>query len=88
MKILWTGQFKKDYKRVKKQDKDLAALRVVIETLAARQPLPPRYRDHKLLGRWRNYRECHIEGDWLLIYALTSEALTLERTGSHAELFE
>ena len=62
-------------------------LRSIIEKLAAGQQLPPEYRDHKLVGQWRDCRECHLAGDWLLIYRSAEGILTLERTGSHSELF-
>lgn len=87
MNIVWTGQFKKDYKRVKKQGKDLNDLRFVVAMLARRQSLPPKHRDHNLSGRWHKHRECHITPDWLLIYRITVNDLILERTGSHPELF-
>jgi mRNA interferase YafQ len=87
LNIVWKGQFKKDYKRVKKQGKSLADLRSVIETLAARRPLLPKHRDHTLRGRWNEHRECHVTPDWLLIYRIDGEDLILERTGSHSELF-
>ncbi len=86
--IFWTGQFKKDYKRIKKQGKGLTDLRSVIEMLARRQPLPPKYRAHGLSGRWHKHRECHIAPDWLLIYRIAGKDLILERTGSHSELFK
>jgi mRNA interferase YafQ len=86
LNIVWKGQFKKDYKRAKKQGKNLADLRSVIETLAKRQPLPPKNRDHDLFGSWNKHRECHITPDWLLIYRIDGEDLILERTGSHSEL--
>ena len=87
MNIVWTGQFKKDYKRAKKQDKDIDKLRFVIELLAQRKPLPEKYRDHKLTGYSKEHRDCHIEPDWLLIYRFDVDDLILERTGSHSDLF-
>jgi len=66
----------------------MTVLRSVIERLAAGQRLPSEYRDHKLLGQWRGSRECHLAGDWLLIYRCAEAILTLERTGSHSELFQ
>lgn len=87
MNLVWTGRFKKDYKRVKKQGKSLADLRSIVEMLAAGTPLPPKNRDHNLCGRWTEHRECHIAPDWLLIYRIDGEDLILERTGSHSELF-
>ena len=87
MSIVWTGQFKKDYKRAKKQKKDIDKLRFVIESLAQRKPLPAKYRDHKLTSYSKEHRDCHIESDWLLIYCFDSDDLILERTGSHSDLF-
>ncbi|BBO83325.1 hypothetical protein DSCO28_38910 [Desulfosarcina ovata subsp. sediminis] len=77
MKIHYTTQFKKDYKRIKKQNKDLSKLRTVIEKLSSKHILEQSYRDHPLSGKWKDHRDCHIEPDWLLIYRITSEC---ERT--------
>lgn len=87
MSIVWTGPFKKDYKRARKQNRDISKLRCVIELLAQRRPLPAKCRDHKLTGYSKEHRDCHIEPDWLLIYRFDGEDLILERTGSHSELF-
>ncbi len=88
MNIHYTTQFKKDYKRIKRQNKDLHKLESVIKVLLNEQKLDPRYKDHPLTGNWKNHRDCHIEPDWLLIYSRDDENLYLERTGSHAELFK
>ncbi len=88
MNILYTTQFKKDYKRIKRQNKDLDKLRYVINRLASGEELETRYRDHTLSGRWSGHRDCHIEPDWLLIYMVQGDNLHLERTGSHSELFK
>lgn len=87
MNIVWTGQFKKDYKRAKKQNKDIDKLRSVIELLIQRKPMPAKYRDHKLTGYSKEHRDCHIESDRLLIYRFDGDDLILERTGSHSDLF-
>ncbi len=87
-RIARTTQFKRDVKRMKKRGKSLEKLRAIVEQLASGQTLSPQHRDHSLHGKYKNYRECHIEPDWLLIYRLTSEELLLVRTGSHADLFE
>jgi mRNA interferase YafQ len=63
LNIKYTTQFKKDYKRLKKQNKDLNKLRVAIEKLASGNKLEPRYRDHHLVGNWSGHRDCHIESD-------------------------
>ena len=88
MNIHYTTQFKKDYKRISKQNKDLSKIRDVIEKLVAGQLLEPKYHDHQLSGNWKGHRDCHIEPDWLLIYRVTGDDLYLERTGSHSELFK
>jgi mRNA interferase YafQ len=49
--------------------------------------LPIKNRNHKLKGNFKDYWECHIEPDWLLIYKLTSTEVILARTGTHADLF-
>ena len=88
MNIHYTTQFKKDYKRIKKQNKDLSKLRTVIEKLADGQLLEPKYHDHQLSGNWKGHRDCHIEPDWILIYRISVDDLYLERTGSHSDLFK
>lgn len=88
MILHYTTQFKKDYKRIKKQNKDLAKLRALLEKLVTGQLLEPKYKDHQLSGNWEGHRDCHLESDWLLIYRITTDNLYLERTGSHSELFK
>jgi mRNA interferase YafQ len=55
-------------------------------------PLPPEYKDHALRGEWADHRECHIGGDFLLIYQLRDdgpdEMVVFVRAGTHADLFE
>lgn len=87
MRLIYSSQFKKDFKRIKSQGKDISQLELVIEKLLNNEQLDIKYRDHKLVGRWKNFRDCHIEPDWILIYKLTDSALFLERTGSHSDLF-
>ena len=88
MNLHYTTQFKKDFKRIKKQNKDPSKLRTVIEKLVAGQFLEPKFRDHQLSGNWKGHRDCHIEPDWILIYRITADSLYLERTGSHSDLFK
>lgn len=88
MKIKYTSQFKKDYKKVQKQNKDIKKLQVIIENLQAKQKLDEKLVDHSLSGEWKKYRECHIASDWLLIYKIEDDFLVLARTGSHADLFK
>jgi mRNA interferase YafQ len=83
-----SNQFKKDLKRSLKRGKDPEKLKAIIELLIQQKALPAKNRDHKLTGDYIDCRECHIEPDWLLIYTANETVLRLERTGSHADLFE
>lgn len=67
----------------------MVELETVIRLLADGSPLPEKYRDHALSGRWSGHRECHVRPDWLLIYRIEDKVLvlTLSRTSSHSELF-
>ena len=87
--IRYESTFKKDFKRIVKRGYNIALLEDVIEMLANREPLPEKYRDHNLTGDYRDFRECHITPDWLLIYKVDSVELILflTRTGSHSDLF-
>lgn len=84
-----TKQFRKDYKRMKKQGKNMALLEEVINKLLAEEVLDDKYQDHKLINNRKGYRECHILDDWLLIYSIDKKKLILTavETGSHSELF-
>jgi mRNA interferase YafQ len=86
--IIYTNQFKKDFKLIQKQNKDLGKLKTVIAKLAAGEVLEDKFKDHALQGNYAGTRDCHINPDWLLIYAIVGNELRLVRTGSHAELFE
>lgn len=72
-----------------KRGYDLTPLEVVVDMIASGQKLPSRYRDHALIGEYKNCRECHLKPDWLLIYELEDNDLLLYlmRTGSHSDLF-
>lgn len=83
-----TSQFTKDIKRIKKRRKKFDRFKEIIEKLVSDQKLEPKYRDHLLVEQYKGTRECHIEPDWHLIYALTKRELILIRTGSHSDLFK
>lgn len=90
LNVFMRSQFKKDYKRMLKQKGCTAAqFKDVLYYLVNEKPLPEKYKDHDLSGNWHGYRECHIRPDWLLIYKIEHDrlTLTLTRTGSHSDLF-
>ena len=84
-----TTKFRKDYKRMKKQGKDMSLLKSVINDLISEIVLDEKYQDHPLFGNYIGFRECHIQPDWLLIYTIDNNQLilTASRTGSHSDLF-
>jgi mRNA interferase YafQ len=83
-----TNQFRKDLKRAQRQGRDLEKVRRALEKISVPESLPRQFRDHTLMGEWRDFRECHIEADWLLIYTITDFELRPDRLGTRAELFE
>ena len=87
--IVWTNQFKKDYKVAIKRQLDISLLDDIIRKLASGEPLPEKNKDHFLTGNLSGHRECHIQPDWLLIYRIENDLLilTLSRTGTHSDLF-
>lgn len=87
--IKYQSAFKKDYKRIVKRGYDIRLLEEVISILANQEPLPEKFRDHSLLGKYTGCKECHITPDWLLIYEIDGDELILylTRTGSHSDLF-
>ena len=87
--IVWTSQFKKDYKQAMKRRLDISLLDDIIRALSCGETLPKRNKDHSLSGNWAGHRECHILPDWLLIYRIEDNVLvlTLSRTGTHSDLF-
>lgn len=88
--VEYSGQFRRDVKRVQKRGKDTSKLRTLLALLIQGSELPTRYRDHSLSGPWHGVRDAHIEPDWLLLYSVndTETRVRFERTGSHADLFE
>ncbi|MCL2230533.1 MAG: type II toxin-antitoxin system YafQ family toxin [Treponema sp.] len=89
-KLVETSLFKKTRKLAKRRGFDLSLLYEPITLLAKGESLPSKYRDHQLKGRLSAFRECHIKGDWLLIYRIIEDKLilSLHGTGTHADLFE
>ena len=85
--IRYSGQFKKDVKLLAKRGYTMEKLRAVIEKLVNEEKLETRYKDHALQGKFAGARDCHIQPDWLLIYAVVDDELRLIRTGTHADLF-
>lgn len=93
-RVDYTKAFLKDWERLSRSGRyDLARLKAAMLLLIAGDaPLGPEWLDHPLQGEWRECRECHIGGDFLLIYRLADppahDLIVFVRAGTHAELFE
>ena len=89
--VVLTSAFKRKLKIIKKQNKKLYKLTEVVNKLANNEKLDIKNCDHQLITnlKFKNYRECHIELDWLLIYKKDDNNLILYliETGSHSDLF-
>ena len=86
-----TSRFRSDYKKIRKQNKDINKLIEVLEVLANGEELDEKYRNHKLINdkTFKDCQECHITPDWLLVYKIQNNELVLLlfATGSHSDLF-
>ena len=83
-----TSQFKKDFKRFAKDVEKVKTLMSIVEKLERGEFIPEEFYPHPLKGEWKNYMECHIDDDYLLIWFDKEESIVrLVRLGSHSELF-
>ena len=89
MKTLrYSTQYRKDFKKYKNQPKKLQKLLEIFRLLENEQELPKALKVHRLAGQYKDCMECHIEGDFLLIWFDTdSDIIQVLRLGSHSELF-
>lgn len=85
-RLVPTSQYKKDLKRFLNQPKKLAALRQILILLENGEPIPEEYYPHMLHHDYEGCWECHIQGDFLLVW-ISDEFISLVRLGSHSELF-
>lgn len=90
----YTKQFSKDWARLSATGRfDMNRLKgVMLLLIADDAPLGPEWKDHPLKGEWAGYRECHVGGDFLLIYRVDETAgkagtIVFGRAGTHGELF-
>ena len=90
--IVFTHQYKKDLKLARKRNLPEDKLNEVIFNLANDIPLTMDKKDHQLTGKLSEFRECHVQPDWLLIYKKEDSGelhiSNLVRTGTHSDLFK
>jgi mRNA interferase YafQ len=86
---IYTKIFRKQYKLMNKRGMAVDKLLEIMKIIINEQPLPPERCNHPLKGKWKDALECHIQGDWVLVYEIDPAARTVifQRTGSHSDLF-
>lgn len=67
-RLFKTNSFKRSYKKLRLADDEDAAYIDVIYNLLCNVKLVEKYKDHQLIGSMKEFRECHIKPDLLLIY--------------------
>lgn len=83
-KLKASSQYKKDYKRFRNNPAKVEKLFAILEKLKNEQPIPYENHPHRHAGHF----ECHIEGDFLLIwFDPDTDEINIVRLGSHSELF-
>ena len=89
-RILPSKRYRRDIKHIARSGRyDLRKLEKVITLLASGKKLPANYHNHTLKGKWKDFEECHIEPDWLLVYQRNEDTVILHliRTGKHTDIF-
>ena len=88
--LVLTGKFKKGLKLAKKRGINIKLLEDIVDKLQNGIPLEEKHCDHELKGKFKGFRECHIQPDWLLMYLIEDDVLvlTLVDTGTHSDMFK
>ena len=95
IELKYKSRYKKEMRLMIKSGKNYKNLLSVLELITENinkgvehsELLPKQYRLHKLIGNYNGLWECHIESDWVLVFDIHENAIILERTGSHSDIF-
>lgn len=95
IELKYKSRYKKEMRLMIKRGKNYKNLLYVLELITENinkgvehsKLLPKQYRLHKLIGNYNGLWECHIESDWVLVFDIHENAIILERTGSHSDIF-
>ena len=89
LEIKQTSAFKRCLKKYKHKQGVLDELKIVVELLVNEKPIPKKYLDHELKGKFTGIRELHLKPDDLLLYVIIqAQSVVLMGLGSHSELFK
>jgi len=87
-RLFKTNLFKRSYKKQRLTDEEDLAYIDIVYNLLCDVKLEDKYKDHQLKGSMKDFRECHIKPDLLLVYMVEENTLKLVDIGSHSELFD
>jgi len=79
---------KRDKKSAKFVQNYFSELQAVMETLIDGRILDEKYLEHKLLGEHKDYLECHLKPNLLMIYKMEHHLVKFARLGTHNQLFK
>lgn len=86
--LRYSTKAKKDLKKYRNTPRKMEKLYEVLNMLINDIEIPETFLPHKLIGQYKGCMECHIEGDFLLIWIdENSNIIEIIRLGSHSELF-
>ncbi len=89
-KVIYSNKFIKQIDKLVKNGLDIKLVNNIVSKLANGERLDLKYKDHNLIGNFKDYRECHIKPDLLLVYKIEDDILVLQcvQIGSHSEIFK
>ena len=86
-------EFQKDWDKLASGAKhNMGELKKAMLLIMARDGMPESYQDHELKGTRAGIRDCHVGGDFILLYRIDMLSpdwgiATFLRAGTHSELF-
>ncbi|MCX6788071.1 MAG: type II toxin-antitoxin system YafQ family toxin [Candidatus Kaiserbacteria bacterium] len=89
-RVILSRRYKTALKRFSRHtDFSNQLLEEIIATLARGERLSERHHDHQLTGELKEYRECPVKNDMLLMYQKNEDVLVLLLVdlGTHDDLF-
>lgn len=89
-KLRFTKKFLKDTDKLKSNRNFKSSdLEKVLLLLKSGEPIPEKYKNHRLHGSLGDTYDLHVQNDFILLYEKDEEIrlIALIRLGSHSELF-
>ena len=92
LEIIIEKSFRKDIERDEKSDqyssKDFKILKSIITSLQSQDNLDPKYKRHSLKGKLKDFESVHVKNDWLLIFRIDEQYLSIVMLGKHTQVYK